>query len=68
LKVLDGLLDHERLVFNRLHLFHDRVLLDDRSNVSGVGKSVEIVEAHGIGTTGHFVTDHEFGLGLVFAF
>ena len=45
IEILQGLLDHHGLVLDRLHVSNRLVLLDDRTDVAGMGESIEIVEA-----------------------
>ena len=47
--VLDGLADHQRLVLDPLHVGHHPVLLNDRADVAGVGKAIEIIKAKRVG-------------------
>ena len=49
LDVLDGLADHQRLVLDPLHVGHHPVLLNDRADVAGVGKAIEIINAKRVG-------------------
>ena len=67
-EILDGFRNHDRLVFDRLHVLDDSVLLDDGLDVAGVGEAVEVVEADRVGTPGHLVADFQlvFYLGLAF--
>jgi hypothetical protein len=64
---IDGLLEHERLVFDWLDMGDNFVLLDNRPDVAGVGESVEVVEAERVGSADHFRADGHFPFGARFS-
>ena len=69
-KKLDCLCNHEGLIFDRAHLFHHSVLLDDRSDVPGMSETIKIVKSQRVGTARHSIADNEFSfrLGSTFRF